>query len=72
MSNDDSNSTRLRDLQGIKPPDPFSLGSDIMERWKIFKQRWYTYSVLSNLDGRPREIQVALFLHTLADDALKV
>ena len=59
-------------MPGIKPPQQFSLGSNILEKWKIFKQRWKTYAVLSNLESQPAEVQVALFLHVLADDALKV
>ena len=59
-------------VSGVKPPNPFSLGSNLLDNWKIFKQRWKTYSILSQLDKQSKEVQVALFLHTLADDALKV
>ena len=59
-------------VSGVKPPHPFSLGSNLLENWKIFQQRWKTYAVLSQLSNQSREVQVALLLHTLADDALKV
>ena len=61
-----------RPISGLKLPHSFTLGSNLLENWKIFKQRWHTYSVLSHLSSQPREVQVALLLHTLADDALKV
>ena len=76
---DPSNSTAAtatssdnRLVSGVKPPHPFSLGSNLLENWKIFQQRWKTYAVLSQLSNQSREVQVALLLHTLADDALKV
>ena len=72
MADEDVSTTGVRLVPGIKPPQQFSLGSNILEKWKIFKQRWQTYAVLSNLESQPAEVQVALFLHVLADDALKV
>ena len=71
MAYDDSHSSS-RLVPGIKPPQQFSLGSNVLESWKIFKQRWHTYTILSELDVKPRNVQVALFIHSLADDALKV
>ena len=56
----------------MKPPHPFTIGSNLLENWNIFRQRWKTYAVLSQLSTQPNEVQVALLLHTLADDALKV
>ena len=67
-----STSESARLVSGVKPPNSFTLGSNLLENWKIFKQRWHTYAILSQLDKQPREVQVALFLHTLADDSLKV
>ena len=68
---DDDRTSDIRLVPGIKPPQQFNLGSNILENWKIFKQRWKTYVILSHLESQPNEVQVALFLHTLADDALK-
>ena len=42
-----------------------------MENWKIFKQRWSSYTILSGYDGLDREVRVALLLNLLADDTLK-
>ncbi|RUS91175.1 hypothetical protein EGW08_001088 [Elysia chlorotica] len=58
-------------IAGLKPPSRLSLGSNIQESWKLFKQRWDTYSVLSQIFTLPRDVQVALFLHCLDDDVLK-
>ena len=59
-------------VPGVKPPQRFNLGTNILENWKIFQQRWQTYAILSQLESQPAKVQVTLFLHTLADDALRV
>jgi transposase InsO family protein len=58
-------------LPGIKPPQQFSLGSNPTDNWKLFKQRWEAYTVLSRLPNQARETQVALLKSCLADDALR-
>ena len=55
----------------VRQPERLVLGSSPVESWKLFKQRWTTYSVLSKVPALEREIQVALLLDCLADDALK-
>ncbi|XP_064110604.1 uncharacterized protein LOC135218310 [Macrobrachium nipponense] len=73
MSDDETrNHSASRIVPSIKPPQRFSLSSNVLENWKIFKQRWDTFEILSELQAKPRKVQAALFLHTLADDALKV
>ncbi|GFO18990.1 Gag-Pol protein [Plakobranchus ocellatus] len=58
-------------IAGLKHPSRLTLGTNIQESWKLLKQRWDTYAVLSQVSPLQREIQVALFLHCLDDDALK-
>ncbi|GFO45287.1 polyprotein [Plakobranchus ocellatus] len=58
-------------IAGLKPPSRLTLGTNIEESWKLFKQRWDTYAVLSQVSSLQREVQVVLFLHCLDDDALK-
>ena len=74
MPSDDSSeaNSNVKLVPGIKPPQRFNLGTNILENWKIFKQRWQTYAILSQLESQPAKVQVALYLHTLADDALRV
>ena len=59
-------------VQGIKPPQPLVVGPNIMKDWKLFQQIWSNYSVITNLCRQSRAYQVALLLHTLGDDALKI
>ena len=74
MPSDDSSdaNSNVKLVPDIKPPQLFDLGTNILENWKIFKQRWHIYAILSQLESQPAKVQVALFLHTLADDALRV
>ena len=59
-------------VSGIKPPHSLNLEVNVSDNWKIFKQKWSNYNILTNLQQHPREYQVALLLHTLGDEALKV
>ena len=58
-------------IAGIRPPEKLVLGSNPLEQWKLFKQRWTTHAILTNLDSLDDKIQVALFLHVIDDDALR-
>ena len=59
-------------VPGIKPPQPLILEGSVSEAWKSFKQKWNNYAIITNLNAHNREYQVALFLHTLGDQALKI
>lgn len=53
-------------------PDKFELGTEAVERWKLFKQRWKNYVIISELDDANNvSKKKPIFLHCLADDALK-
>ena len=59
-----------RPVPGIKPPAPLITDSKYLpENWK---QKWNNYKILTALNQHPREYQVALLLHTLGDDALRI
>jgi transposase InsO family protein len=55
-----------------KPPKPLSLVENEVENWKLFKKRWGNYTLLSGLEQRPNNYQVAELENCLADDALKL
>ena len=56
-------------IPGIRPPQPLNIGSNVTENWKLFRQKWTNYAIITNLN---KQYQVALFLHTLGDEALRV
>ncbi len=59
-------------VQGIRPPQPLILSDTITENWRLFRQKWNNYAILSNLGLQERPYQVAMLLHTLGDEALRV
>ena len=40
--------------------------------WKLFKQKWSDYGLLPNLQGKPNDVQVALFRMCLGDEGLAI
>lgn len=55
----------------INPPEPLVFDSDLCMKWKLFKQKWENYTILTNLEKQTVKYQVALLLHTLGDAALQ-
>ena len=45
---------------------------EIPENWKLWKEKYDNYFVISRLDRETPEFQLAMFKHTIGDDALKV
>ena len=58
-------------MAAVKLPDRLAIGNNAVKNWKIFKQRWSTYSIITELDQLPISKQRALFIHCLDDDALE-
>ena len=59
-------------VSGIKPPDPPVFDSNIASSWKLFKQMWSDYEVLSELDKKPPKFRVALLRRSLGVDGLRI
>jgi len=60
-------------VAGLRPPQPLNVtDTNISENWRLFRQKWQNYAVITNLNQQPRTYQVALFLHAIGDEALKV
>lgn len=62
----------LRPVSGVKPPAPLAIDTHMAENWRLFKQKWNNYAILTGLETQKRQYQVALLLHTLGDEALKI
>ena len=45
---------------------------NITENWKTFKQAWHNYLIIMNVSQQPETYQVALFLHCIGPEALKI
>ena len=59
-------------IQGIMPPKPLDTTTNITENWKQFKQIWENYAIIMNLTAQTEQYRVALFLHCLGPDAMKI
>ena len=59
-------------VPGIRPPPPVCLDSNISENWRYFKQKWRNYAVITKLANQTAQYQVALLLHVLGEQALKI
>ena len=59
-------------LQGIQPPTSLDLtGKNKATNWKVYKQQWENYAIVSQLDKQPEEYCVALFLYSIGTEAVK-
>ena len=59
-------------IQGIRAPHVLNVEGNVQENWKIFKQKWNNYVVITNLEAQTRQYKTALLLHTLCDEALRI
>ena len=59
-------------MSGIRPPDSPVFDSNIASSWKLFKQMWSDYEVLSELDKKPPKFRVALLRRSLGVDGLRI
>ena len=59
-------------VQGITPPQPLDTTGNIIQKWKQFKQVWNNYSIITGLSAQTEDYRVALFLHSLRPEALKM
>ena len=58
----------------ILPPQYLDLKTtgEIAENWKLWKEKYNNYFVISRLDRESPEYQLAMFKHAIGDDGLKV
>ena len=60
-------------VPGINPPSPpIFNGVHVKESWKLFKQKWENYCIITQLTNHPRQYQVALLLHAVGDEGLRI
>ena len=61
-------------FQQISPTEPLALrpSRDIVDNWKLWKEKYNSYSFISRLERESPLYQLAMFKRTISDDALKV
>ena len=58
-------------MEQLKPLDPMNLSGNVSDNWRKWKQRWNLYKVASGVNEKNEDIQCAIFLHTIGEDALR-
>ena len=53
-------------------PERLVFSGNKADSWNLFFKRWSNYALLTQLDCKPREIQVAILENCLGDDAMRI
>ena len=59
-------------LPQVKPPPPLNLAECSAKRWKLWKQTWLNFAIVSKISTQGEEYQKALFLCTIGQSALEI
>ena len=62
-------------IPNVSPPKSLMIEPDnaaSAERWKILKQMWENYVIISGINSQSDEYKAALFLHSIGADAMRV
>ena len=59
-------------MAGIMPPGKLVTTGNVADNWKVWKQMWSNYMVIAQLEMKPPPYKVALFLHCIGVDTLKI
>ena len=59
-------------LAGVNPPSPLEVNENKVDNWKLWKQQWTNYVLLSRLDTMDERYQLAMLDNCLGITALKV
>ena len=59
-------------MENLKPLNAINMTGDVAEHWRRWKQRWALYSKASGASSKPEEVQCAIFLHMIGEEALGV
>jgi len=57
----------------FRPPEPLRLDSaNLKEAWKLWRQKFDNCCKASGVYDKPEDVQLAIFLHVIGDDALTI
>ena len=59
-------------MDNLKPLDALNLNGDIAENWRRWNQRWSLFVIASGEHEKGENIQCAIFLHMIGEDALNI
>lgn len=56
----------------IPPPRPLNIHDAPLDNWKLFKQTWKNYNIITQLNTKDEEFKKAMFLHCIGNEALQL
>ena len=59
-------------MENLKPLSALCLTGDIAENWRRWKQRWDLYSKASGSSAKGKDVQCAILLHMIGEEALNI
>ena len=59
-------------LPQVKPPLPLNLADCSAKWWKLWKQNWFNFAIVSKTSSQDAQYQKALFLCTIGQSALEI
>jgi hypothetical protein len=59
-------------LSGIRAPPQLLINNGVIEEWKLWKQAWDNYVIVSRLNKQDQDYQAAMFLNTIGPPGLRI
>ena len=77
MSDEEESSMQAQTTQlmsvGIQPPSGLDMSTKKKkENWRIYKQQWNNYAVITNLEKQSEQYNIAMFIYSIGPNAVRV
>ena len=59
-------------MDNIRPIDSLNLSGNISTNWQSWKQRWQPYTKASGVAAKSEDVQCAIFLYMIGEEALRI
>ena len=56
----------------VPAPNPLDVDGDRADNWKIWKQRWDNYCIITGLVDQPEDYKCAMLLHSIRIEAMRI
>ena len=56
----------------VSPSQPLEIEDDRADNWKIWKQQWENYCIITGLNSQPEDYKCAILLHSIGMDAMRI
>ena len=56
----------------VNPPPYLVIDNDSAENWKMWRQMWNNYTIITGLNSQSEQFKTALLLYSLGPDAIRI